>query len=458
MNKKKFVFIGLIIFGIISNILIALYSKPSGNVTYQLKMDVTSDKKAEYKIYYGQQALWNEGDSTAAKYKDADKKETLTFDIPSTSSFIRIDLGEKAATHSIENCYLEFKDIRLDIINKYFLVNLAHPMVETLEEEGNGIRVVTNGNDAYLVLDLQPLDMPSAAVEAQYDINIIKNIIRCVVIDIMLLFFIIFFDKLIVLPAEVWRNRTLVKRLSVNDFKTRYAGNYLGIFWAFVQPVVTVLVYWFVFEVGFRSGAVMEVPFVLWLVSGLVPWFYFSDGLNGGTSSMIEYSYLVKKVVFKISILPIVKVLSNMFVHLFFIGITILLFALSGRYPDLYTLQVLYYSFCMTVFVLGLCYATSAIIVFFRDLGQIINIFLQVGIWMTPIMWQYTMLPGRFQWVLKINPIYYVVKGYRDSLIDKVWFFENLNQTIYFWCLTVVIFGIGAFLFKRLKVHFADVL
>lgn len=83
---------------------------------------------------------------------------------------------------------------------------------------------------------------------------------------------------------------------------------------------------------------------------------------------------------------------------------------------------------------------------------------MQVGMWMTPIMWSYTMIPEKYQWILKINPMYYIVEGYRDSLINKVWFIDRFNQTLYFWILTIGLFGIGAVIFKKLKVHFADVL
>ena len=100
------------------------------------------------------------------------------------------------------------------------------------------------------------------------------------------------------LPADLYKNRRLVMKLAKNDFKTRYAGSYFGTFWAFVQPVVTILVYWFVFSVGFRSNTdELGVPFVLYLVAGIVPWFFFSDALSGGSNALLEYDYLVKKVV-----------------------------------------------------------------------------------------------------------------------------------------------------------------
>lgn len=76
---------------------------------------------------------------------------------------------------------------------------------------------------------------------------------------------------------ELYQNKKLLYFLSVNDFKTKYAGSYLGVIWAFVQPVITVLIYWFVFEVGFKSGSVHSVPFILWLVAGIVPWFFLQN-------------------------------------------------------------------------------------------------------------------------------------------------------------------------------------
>lgn len=107
-----------------------------------------------------------------------------------------------------------------------------------------------------------------------------------------------------------------------NDIKKKFAGSYFGVVWAFVQPVITVLLYWFVFEKGLNSKATdlrtgIEIPFVLWLTAGLVPWFYFQEALNGGTGVLVEYSYLVKKVVFQIDMLPVVKMISALLTHLF---------------------------------------------------------------------------------------------------------------------------------------------
>lgn len=268
--------------------------------------------------------------------------------------------------------------------------------------------------------------------------------------------------KITAIPAELYQNRRLIWKLAKNDFKKRYAGSYLGIVWAMVQPIVTVVMYWLVFEKVFNNRSELlagsiEVPYVLYLTAGLVPWFFFSEGLSHGTTALLEYNYLVKKVVFKVSILPIIKVISAIFIHLFFMGVMLLLSFTYGYYPTVYTIQLLYYSICTFLFVLALSYTTCAVVVFFRDLQQIISIGLQIGMWATPIMWNISKA-GEYQFLFKLNPMTYIVNGYRSAVFEKQWFFEDLNSTCYFWGITILLFAVGTILFKRLKVHFADVL
>lgn len=257
---------------------------------------------------------------------------------------------------------------------------------------------------------------------------------------------------------EIIENRKLLFNLAKNDFKTKFAGSYFGIFWAFVQPIVTVLVYWFVFQIGFGAQPVNGCPYVLWLTAGLVPWFYFSDLLNGGTNAFLEYNYLVKKVVFQISILPAVKVFSALFVHCFFVLVAVIICACYGKFPDLYTLQIIYYTFALTVFGLAISYFTSSIVIFFKDLSQVIMIVLQVGVWITPIMWQLEILPPVWQFVMKLNPLFYIVRGYRQALLDKEWFWTYWQSTLYFWIITVVLLLFNTRVYSKLKEHFSDVL
>ncbi len=268
------------------------------------------------------------------------------------------------------------------------------------------------------------------------------------------------------LAGHLVSSRGLIWNLAKNDIKKKFAGSYFGIVWAFVQPVITVLLYWFVFEFGLHQKASdlrtgIEIPFVMWLMAGLVPWFYFQEAMNGGTGVLVEYSYLVKKVVFQIDTLPVVKMISALFTHLFFVLFAIAVFWVMGYPPDLYTLLVIYYSFCMIVLATGIVYATGAMTVFFRDMKEVVAILLQIGMWVTPIMWNFesmTQIPGWAAALLKLNPMYYIVSGYRNALIHKIGFWENWGLTIYFWVVTILILIVGTSVFKRLRPHFADVL
>ena len=272
--------------------------------------------------------------------------------------------------------------------------------------------------------------------------------------------------KLFLLPAELFQSRSLIWKLAKNDFKNRYAGSYFGRIWAFAHPIVTVLLYWFVFGHVMMQDkkeiltAGVDAPYVLWLTAGLVPWFFFSEALNNGTTSLMEYSYLVKKVVFKISVIPIVKIIAALFTHVFFVCFLLIMYFVYGYAPSVYLIQLAYYTFCMFMLVLALSYSTCAIVVFFRDLLQIINILLQAGMWATPILWNVARLgeDSVIAAILRCNPVFYIVDGYRNAMFGKIWFWENIKAGVYFWLFVASLFVIGAHIFRKLKTHFADVL
>lgn len=285
------------------------------------------------------------------------------------------------------------------------------------------------------------------------------RLLLCLAVDVLAVICLGQMESLLRLPLEIFRDKEVFATLVRNDFQARFAGSYLGVFWAFVQPVITIVLYWFVFQFGLRSGNVSNHPFILFLMGGLVPWFYFSESWSGASSSLVEYNYLVKKVVFNVGFLPVIKVCSALFVHLFFVGIVVLMTVFYGYGIHLYLLQLPYYICCMALLVLGLSYITAACTVFFRDMTQVVNIMLTIGIWMTPIMWNAeTTMSAAVQKLFRLNPVYYIVDGFRDALLDQVWFWEKPVWSIYFWCFAILVYLVGVKLFNRLKVHFSDVL
>ncbi|NPA82501.1 MAG: ABC transporter permease, partial [Epsilonproteobacteria bacterium] len=99
-----------------------------------------------------------------------------------------------------------------------------------------------------------------------------------------------------------------------------------------------------------------------------------------------------------------------------------------------------------------------SLIIFFKDMGEIVTMLLQFGFWMTPIFWSIDIVPKEYQFFLKLNPMYYIVEGYRDTFIHKVWFWQHPYLTLYFWIIALSVFAGGAIIFRKLRPHFADVL
>ena len=247
-------------------------------------------------------------------------------------------------------------------------------------------------------------------------------------------------------------------QFAIDDFKAKYAGSVLGTTWAFLQPIITMILYWFVFQMGFKSQPVANFPFILWLMAGLVPWFLISEAIPGATASMVEYSYLVKKVLFNIKILPLAKIVSVLLVQFVLIVFMIICYAIGGYYPDIYYLQLPVYLIYMIILVAGISYITATLYVFFKDTVQIVAIILQIVFWLTPIVWDFSVMPAIVQKILRFNPIYYIVNGYRNVFVYKNAMGQGIVMQIYYWAVAFAILWIGLKLFNKCKDHFADVL
>ena len=254
-------------------------------------------------------------------------------------------------------------------------------------------------------------------------------------------------------------NVKLILKLARNDLKSRYSGSAFGLIWAYVQPLVTILVFWYVFQVGFKNPPVENVEYILWFVAGYIPWTFFNDGIMSSANVFYEYSYLVKKMKFKIWQLPIIKIFSSLFIHAFFLVFILAIYLLYGHRPTWAWLSIFYYSFCIMALLVGLTYMVSALSVFLKDNTQLVNVIMQIGFWLTPIFWAESAMTDGVLRVLQKNPMYYIVMGYRDAMIDGIGFWrEPLSATLYFWIVTILIGVLGISVYKKLKDHFADLI
>ncbi len=252
--------------------------------------------------------------------------------------------------------------------------------------------------------------------------------------------------------------RHLIKTMAKRELKSQYTGSMFGFLWTLINPLIMVLVYWVVFAVGFKVRPLNNVSFVVWLTTGLTIWFAFSEIVMGSVDQIVSNTNLIKKTLFHAEILPVIKVFPALIHHAMFLVVLSGLLILKDMPISFYYLQALYYLFCMVVLALGISWAVSALNVFSRDVRQMVGVFLQVGFWITPIFWDSQIMPPKIQFLLKLNPVYYIVQGYRESFIYFNPFWMHPFQGLYFWLVTLVIFLAGAFIFIKLKPQFADVL
>ena len=260
------------------------------------------------------------------------------------------------------------------------------------------------------------------------------------------------------LCGEVCFNRQLILQLAHQDYKNKYIGSFLGFTWTVIQPLVMIVILWIVFGMGFKVQEVNGVPFVAWLTVAMIAWNFFSETLMAATNVFNEYSYLVKKVNFKFVMLPFVKILSGLVTHLIFLAILVVILDFSNVGITIYWFQFLYYLLAMVVFLLGLSWITSSLQVFVKDVSQIVSIVVQFGFWLTPIFWDISLLPEKYHFWIRLNPMFYLVEGYRKSFIYGQPFWNDYRLGIYYWIIALVVLVGGFVLFKRLKPHFADVL
>ncbi len=257
---------------------------------------------------------------------------------------------------------------------------------------------------------------------------------------------------------NLFEERKVIWQLAKNDCKARFASASLGVVWAFLQPLLNMLVIWFVFQVGFRSMPVEDVPFIVWYVPAFLSWNFFSEAVSQSTNSLMEYSYLLKKVNFNITIIPLIKVVSAAIIHMAFIVFIIVVNLAYGRFPTVYFLQMLYYFFCAFCLSASLGWLLSSIAVFIKDVANMVAVVLQIGFWATPLFWDPSGMDPVVQNILKVNPMYYVCMGYREAVVGDTLFWQHPVQMIYFWALVIAFFFLGTKLFTKLKSHFVDVL
>jgi len=257
--------------------------------------------------------------------------------------------------------------------------------------------------------------------------------------------------------ANLFRYRGLIQTLVVRDLKARYRGSVLGFFWSFVNPLLLLLIYSFVFTTvlpGVHSKD-ME-PFALFMFCGILPWTWFSSSLSEASNVLIGGGNLIKKVLFPAEVLPIVTVLANM-VH-FVLGLVILAAFLVYYQRPLDPLELLWFPVIVLVqlvLTLGLSFIVSALTVHFRDIKDILANLLTFWFFSTPIIYPMQAAGEQFRWLLNFNPMTHIAISYQEVLF-YIGPHGHWRWLMAVFALSILTFFAGYFVFDRLRDSFAE--
>ncbi len=288
MNRKKIlasVLLGIIC--VVANLSIIFNDRKLilNDYTMNIAMEIDSNMSGELQMFYSSRNNYTKDCFTADRVKTIAVEKgyngKIDFDVNAGSRFVRLDFPEKTnAQLTLHSMTIKLNGVQRDVAADELASRIiADNQLEQCAVNGGTLCITTQDTDGYIVIGIGDIVDEIAQASSRGIYNIVLKVAACIAIDLLYVLFLLNQERVYGYIYDIVGNRALVSRLSKNDLKSRFAGSYLGAIWSFIQPVVTVLVYWFVFQVGFRSSDVVNssgetVPFILWFIAGLVPWFY----------------------------------------------------------------------------------------------------------------------------------------------------------------------------------------
>ncbi|MCM3244938.1 ABC transporter permease [Cytobacillus oceanisediminis] len=252
-------------------------------------------------------------------------------------------------------------------------------------------------------------------------------------------------------------NLNLIFRLGLYEEKSKYKMHYLGAVWQMLNPIIQITIYWFIFGLGIRGGSpVGETPFFLWLIVALIPWLFIAPTITQASNSIYSSINLVSKMKFPVSVLPSIKIVSNSLSFVFMLFVAMIILMLYGSFPGVYLLQLPYYIFALYFLLFGLTILLSTLSTIIRDIQSMVQSIMRIMLYMLPILWNVDTLPDVFINILKLNPFFYIIEGFRNSLLGEEWFFHDFQYTLYFWLVSILILFIGSTIHLKFRHKFVD--
>ncbi|OZU88365.1 teichoic acid ABC transporter permease [Virgibacillus indicus] len=271
--------------------------------------------------------------------------------------------------------------------------------------------------------------------------------------------------SVIAVIREQINNFYLIRRLSLYDLKNKNKNNYLGMAWEIINPAIQILIYWFVFGTLRSRDPIkvdgIDIQFFAWLLAGFFLWIFFYQATIQGSKSIFSRLRMLSKMNFPMSIIPNYIIFSHFYVHLFMLVISIILLQFMGYFISLYYLQLIYYIFGAYCLVFALSLITSTLSTIIRDVHMFLNSTLRMLLYLSGVLWPLSLLEELplIMELMKLNPLYYLIDGYRTALFGSSWhFIDQWEYTLIFWGIVLILFLIGSTLHLKFRRHFIDYL
>lgn len=268
-----------------------------------------------------------------------------------------------------------------------------------------------------------------------------------------------FFQKVLFIIKEIVSNWSMMTRVALFDYRLRNMDSYLGKIWEILTPLIQIGTYWFVFGIGMRQGRDMDgYPYLLWMLSGLIPWFCISTAITKGSNSIFLKSATITKLRYPIATVPIGTILTEMIGFMYTLIILEVVFLFFGYLPNWGYLNLIYYTAYMFAFLASLALVTSVFTMVARDFQKLLTNLIRLLFYLTPILWDMSKMPVIYQKIVGVSPIYYVVKGFRDSMLYNVPFYAFPKDIIVNWVTVIVLLLFGCYLQEKFRNRFRDLI
>lgn len=250
---------------------------------------------------------------------------------------------------------------------------------------------------------------------------------------------------------ELYNYRELLKTNIKKEIRGKYKGSWLGVVWTFLNPLLMLAVYAFVFPYILR----VEVEnYTIFMIVALIPWNFFTTAIQSGTGCVVANGNILKKVYFPREIIPISITTSQLINFLITCIIMAAFIIFSGVGFSIHLLLFPLLVLIQYILTLAFTFVLSALTVFVRDIDHFVSVFLTLGFYATPIVYQASMLPEKFQWVLKVNPMAQLVEAYRSILYYHQ--IPDLLMLGIWGILSIILIIVGYIIFKKLEKSFVE--